>query len=180
MAGLSLKRLDETHPVELQWRAFELRPAGAPPLPPEYRARIEAGRPIFRARVQNDFGITIQEGPFGINTRTLHQLKKLADAHGKGNEFHEAALDAYWMNGLDVSDANVQQELLKQVGIETPVAEILENAEYKTQVFADERFAYENGINGVPAMAFGKKYLVSGAQPLDVLKRVVERVKSEK
>lgn len=176
---MSLKQLAQTHPVELHWRAFELRPEGSPPVSPEYRARIEANRPIFAARVKRDYGVEIIEGPFGIKTRALHQLKKFASAQGKGNEFHDAALDAYWMNGLDVSDANVQQELLQQVGIEVPVAEILENVEYRNQVLMDERIAYENQMSGVPAIVFAEKYLVMGAQPLDVLKQVVEQVQRE-
>lgn len=44
---------------------------------PEYRARIKANRPLFAARVKRDYGVEINEGPFGINTRTLHQLKKI-------------------------------------------------------------------------------------------------------
>jgi predicted DsbA family dithiol-disulfide isomerase len=179
VAGLSLKRLDETHPVALHWRAFELRPEGSPPIPQEYRARIEANRPLFAARVKRDYGIDIQEGPFGIHTRTLHQLKKFADAQDKGNPFHDAALDAYWMRGLDVSDTNIQQELLNQVGIETPVAEIMANEQYLRAVLTDEQIAYENGMNGVPALVFAEKYLVVGAQPLHVLKQVVDQVQAE-
>jgi hypothetical protein len=38
--GLSLKRLNKAKPLELHWRAFELRPKGSPPLPPEYKMRI--------------------------------------------------------------------------------------------------------------------------------------------
>jgi predicted DsbA family dithiol-disulfide isomerase len=179
VAGLSLKRLQETHPVEFYWHAFELRPVGAPRMSDEHRMRIEAGRPVFAARVKRDYGIELHEGPFGINTHPLHQLKKFADAQDKGNEFHEAALDAYWMRGLDVSDAAVQQEILKRVGIETPVAEIMAQPEYQKQVLDDERIAYENGMNGVPALVFGEKYLVMGAQPLDVLKNVTEQVQQE-
>lgn len=145
----------------------------------EHRARIEAGRPIFAARVRRDYGVELNEGPSGINTRKLHALKKYADTQGKGTEFHDAALDAYWMRGLDVSDVTIQQELLKRVGIETPVANILADAEYQNQVLADERIAYENGMNGVPALVFAEKYLVMGAQPLDVLKKVVAQVQAE-
>lgn len=179
MAGLSLKRLNETDPVELHWRAFELRPQGTPPVPPAYRARIEANRPIFAARVKRDYGVELNEGPFGINTRALHQLKKFADAQGKGNAFHDAALDAYWMRGLDVSDPKIQQDILRHVGIETPVAEILANIEYRNEVLMDEQIAQDNDMTGVPALVFAEKYLVMGAQPLDVLKRVVEQVREE-
>ncbi len=179
MAGLSLKRLAETQPIELDWHAFELRPAGSPPIPPEYRLRIEASRPVFAARVKNDYGIEINQGPFGINTRPLHMLKKYADSQGKGTEFHDAALDAYWMHARDVSDAAVQQELLKEVGLDADVAELGQDLKLKAKVFADERFATENGMTGVPALVFGDKYLVVGAQPLDVLKRVANQVREE-
>lgn len=179
MAGLSLKRLEATNPIELHWRAFELRPRGAPPIPSAYKARIEANRPIFAARIKGEYGIQLNEGPFGINTRELHQLKKFADTQDKGTAFHDAALDAYWLYGLDVSDHTVQQDLLRQVGIETPVAEILAEAEYQAQVLLDERIAHENNMTGVPALVFAEKYLVMGAQPLDVLKRVAEQVEQE-
>jgi predicted DsbA family dithiol-disulfide isomerase len=149
-------------------------------MPAEYRARIEATRPVFAARVKRDYGIELQEGPFGINTHKLHELKKYADAQGKGNEFHDAALDAYWMHGRDVSDPEVQQELLKQVGIETPVAEILADPAWNREVMIDQRVAYENQMTGVPALVFDEKYLVMGAQPLEVLKQVVEQVNQEK
>ncbi len=149
-------------------------------MPAEYRARIEANRPIFAARVKKDYGVELHEGPSGINTHKLHELKKYADAQGKGNEFHDAALDAYWMNGLDVSDPAVQQELLKQVGIETPVAEILANPQWNKEVMADQRIAYDNQMTGVPAIVLDEKYLVMGAQPLDVLKQVADQVNQEK
>jgi len=179
MAGLALKRLAETQPLELNWHAYELRPAGAPPISPEYMARIEASRPMLAARMKNDFDIELNQGPFGINTRHLHMLKKYAEQHGKGNVFHDAALEAYWMQGADVSDPAVQQSLLKGEGLEGEVAEILQDPELKSKVYADERFAYDNEMSGVPAMVFEQKYLVMGAQPMNVLKQVVAQVQAE-
>lgn len=180
MGGLALKRLNETEPVELTWHAFELRPEGSPPISPEYMQRIEASEPILAARFKNDFDIVLNRGPFGINTRNLHILKKFADTQGKGNEFHDAVLEGYWRNAADIGDETVQQELLRRVGVETPIAEILADAELEREVIADEQFAYQNGISGVPAMVFGEKYLVSGAQPVDVLARVVAQLKQER
>lgn len=176
---MSLKRLDETQPVELHWRAFELRPEGSPPISQEYRARIEANRPIFAARVKRDYGIELHEGPFGIKTRALHQLKKYADARGQGNVFHDAALDAYWMQGLDVSDPQVQQDLLEQAGLDAAVSDIMSDENYLRAVLTDEYVAQENGMNGVPALVFAEKYLVVGAQPLPILRQVLERVRAE-
>ena len=55
---------------------------------------------------------------------------------------------------------------------------------YKTRTFdaevsADVELAHEYGLNGVPALIFENKYLVSGAQPYDTLRRVVEKVQEE-
>lgn len=43
---------------------------------------------------------------------------------------------------------------------------------------ADETQAMEYGLEGVPAMVVEKKYLIVGAQPLDVLQNEVDEIES--
>ena len=43
----------------------------------------------------------------------------------------------------------------------------------------DVATAHSYGINGVPALVFQNKYLVSGAQPYTVLTGVVEQIAKE-
>ncbi len=176
---MSLKRLAETDPVELHWRAFELRPEGAPPLPAEYRAQIQERRPAFAARVKRDYDVEINPGPFDIHTRALHQLKKFADAQGKGAAFNQAALDAYWLRAEDVSAAAVQQKLFEQVGLKAEIADVLADENYLRAVLTDEQMAHANGIDGVPALVFAEKYLVVGAQPLHILRQVIAQTRAE-
>lgn len=147
---------------------------------PEYRARIEANRPIFAARVKQQYGVNINQGPFGINTFNAHALKKYADSRGKGKAFHDAVMDAYWLRGLDVSDPQVLRNLLDSVGLDGNEMEaILQQPEFGAQVNADIETAYDNNMSGVPALVFGEKYLVMGAQPYPVLKQVAEKVLAE-
>jgi predicted DsbA family dithiol-disulfide isomerase len=40
--------------------------------------------------------------------------------------------------------------------------------------------ARQYGLNGVPALVFDNRYLVSGAQPFDVLRRVVDQITAER
>lgn len=80
---------------------------------------------------------------------------------------------------MDVSAAAIQQALLAQVGLTTPVAEVLADENYLRAVLADEQMAHANNINGVPALVFAEKYLVVGAQPLHILRQVVEQVRAE-
>ena len=44
---------------------------------------------------------------------------------------------------------------------------------------ADVELAYQYGLTGVPALIFNNRYLVSGAQPFEVLQQVVEKVAAE-
>jgi predicted DsbA family dithiol-disulfide isomerase len=44
---------------------------------------------------------------------------------------------------------------------------------------ADVYQAYRYGLNGVPALVFANKYLVSGAQPYEALAQVVEQIRDE-
>ncbi len=55
----------------------------------------------------------------------------------------------------------------------------LKSEKYLGQVMADIAQARTYGLNGVPALVFANKYLVSGAQPYDVLLQVVQQVAEE-
>jgi predicted DsbA family dithiol-disulfide isomerase len=44
----------------------------------------------------------------------------------------------------------------------------------------DIDLARQYGLNGVPALVFDNRYLVSGAQPADMLRRVVDQIAAEK
>jgi predicted DsbA family dithiol-disulfide isomerase len=55
----------------------------------------------------------------------------------------------------------------------------LDDPAYDRMVSADVEMARGYGLNGVPALIFDHKYLVSGAQPVDVLRQVVARITQE-
>jgi predicted DsbA family dithiol-disulfide isomerase len=47
---------------------------------------------------------------------------------------------------------------------------------YDRMVQADIDTARRYGLNGAPAMIFNDRYLVSGAQPVEVLRQAVDRL----
>jgi predicted DsbA family dithiol-disulfide isomerase len=122
----------------------------------------------------------LNAGPFGIDSRPALVAEKFAQVQGKGNEFHEAVMHAYWQQARSIDDQEVLKEIAGSVGLKTnDFAEVLANPEYKEAVSADIELAREYGLDAVPALIFAEKYLVSGAQPYDLLKRVVEKVQEE-
>lgn len=55
----------------------------------------------------------------------------------------------------------------------------LGQADYRAEVEADEYWAWQQDLRGVPAFIFAERYLVSGAQPVEVLQQVVDRCAQE-
>lgn len=149
-------------------------------MPPAYKARIEESRPRFQQMAREQYGLEVNQGPFGINSRPALIAEKFAEEQGKGEVFHKAVMDAYWQHARSIDDTALLKEIAANVGLDTErFDDVLQNPTYDEQVTEDVELAHAYRLNGVPALIFANKYLVSGAQPYDVLKQVVERVLAE-
>jgi predicted DsbA family dithiol-disulfide isomerase len=175
-----LEKLEKQYDLVVHWRSFELRPAGSPPISPEYRARIEASSPVLQRRAREQYGLDINRGPFGIDSRPALIVQKYAESQGKGAVFHQAVMQAYWQQARSIGDKAVLKEIAEQAGLSTEhFDEVLANPAFDAEVTADIDLAHEYGLTAVPALIFADRYLVVGAQPYDVLKQVVEKVREE-
>ena len=149
-------------------------------MPPEYRQRIEQSRPQLIAMARQRYGVELNSGPFGIDSRPALIGAKYAADHNHGPAYNDAILRAYWQEGRDISDPAVIGAIAEQVGL-NPVDFLaaLNDPHYDQAVTTDVAQAHAYGLNGVPALIFNDKYLVSGAQPYELLVEVVEKVQSE-
>jgi predicted DsbA family dithiol-disulfide isomerase len=148
-------------------------------MPESYRQRIEAGRPRLEAIAQEHYGLTLNPGPTGISSRKALIGAKYAESQGAGDAYHKATLRAYWQEARSIDDVDVLRAIAASVGLDPDTfAAALNDTAYDTAVQGDVVQAYRMGISGVPALVFERKYLVSGAQPYDVLKQVVEQIQS--
>lgn len=176
----SLEKLVASHGVTVQWHSFELRPKDAPPLPPEYKEKIMAGRPRLYAIARENYGLELNQGPFGINSRPALIGAKYAEAQGVGAAYHDAVMRAYWLEAQSIEDPAVLAALADAVGLARDgFLAALTDPALDQAVLNDIAWAHANGINGVPALVFQSKYLVSGAQPYDVLTKVVDQIQAE-
>lgn len=164
-------------PLNVRWRSFELRPAGSPPLPPDYLAKIEAGRPRLAAVARESYGLTLNPGPFGIRSRPALVAEKFATSAGCGERFHDRLMHAYWAQALDISERAVLVAVADECGLDrASLLAALDDPLFDQQVQDDLDTARRYGLNSVPALVFADRYLVSGAQPVDVLRSVVEQI----
>jgi predicted DsbA family dithiol-disulfide isomerase len=164
--------------IVVRWRSFELRPAGSPPMPAEYRERIEASRPQLYATARERYGRELNVGPFGINSRLALIGEKYAEQQGLGEPFHAGVMVAYWSGARDISDRNVLAEVAATGGLDRDAFLVaLDDPRYDRMVQEDIDLAQRYGLNSVPALVFDNTYLVSGAQPVEVLRQVVARIR---
>lgn len=176
-----MERLRTTHPITLQWRSFELRPQGGPPLPPEYRARIEASRPRLYAMAREHYGLELNSGPFGIDSRPALIGAKFAESRGLGDAYHRRVFRAYWQEAADISDAGLLADLATEVGIDRAAfLAALADPAYAAAVDADIAQAQAYGLSAVPATVIAGRYLVEGAQPYDYLAQAIAQISQEK
>jgi predicted DsbA family dithiol-disulfide isomerase len=167
--------------LDIHWRSFELRPAGGPPIPPEYRARIEAFRPQLLQVARERYNRELNQGPFGIDSRPALIGAKFAEQQGVGAAYHDRVMCAYWQEARDISDRAVLAELAEAVGLASgALLAALDDPTYDAAVQQDIDLARQYGLNGVPALVFDNRYLVSGAQPVDVLRRIVAQIAGER
>lgn len=175
----SLERLKQSHPVEVVWRSYELRPEGSPPIPEWYQERIRAHRPQLEAIAREHYGLELNSGPFGINSRQALIGAKFAESQGVGNAYHDSVFRAYWQQAKSVAESQVLLEIAASLDLDSDeFAAALIDPTYESLVLADEEQAVSIGLQGVPALIFAGRYLVSGAQPYDVLVKVTEDVQA--
>jgi predicted DsbA family dithiol-disulfide isomerase len=87
---------------------------------------------------------------------------------------------AYWQEARDIGDRGVLADIAAAIGLpRDQYLAALDDLTFDAQVQADIDIAHAYGLNGVPALIFANRYVVSGAQPADVLRRVLNQVATE-
>ncbi len=168
------------HGAVVEWLPFDLHPE----YPPEGISREELMRRIPAAaeeavqRMNAEAGLVYNPPADKVpNTRRALELIEWGRANGAGDALHERVMDAYWTEGRDISDWDVLEPLVTEVGLDPAQArEEVEAGLFRDPVDASTRHAQRAGINGVPAFVLDGRLLVSGAQPHEVMERAMEQV----
>lgn len=176
---------ETAEPVTLRYRSFFLDPT-TPPEGRDFRGHMTAkggGRvpleQFFAAPRERGaaVGLTfnfeaIEKAP---NTLLSHRLVYITPEPQRG-ALLDALYAAYFEFGRDIGDRDVLVDVAAAVGLDA--------AETRTQlagdtgaveVMADVAFARQVGISGVPFFIFNERVAFSGAQPPDVILRVLRQ-----
>lgn len=132
-------------------------------------AAHESGLPLDFSKVRRS-----------INTLAAHTLLRHAAAKGTQVALARALFEGYFVKGEDMSEMSVLSALASQHGFTEAEAKTLlsDDAELEaTRALAREQV--ERGVSGVPFFILGGRYAVSGAQPVELLAKVLKQVEDE-
>jgi predicted DsbA family dithiol-disulfide isomerase len=173
-----VQQLIESDPdVELIWRAFELRPEPVPLPDPksEYLRRVWTDSVAPLAEI---LGVTMRFPPVKPRTRLAHEAAHWARAQGRFDDYHDEIFRAFFERGEDIGDADVLVELALKLGFDSvSLRQALISHEFAASVLLDEGEAARLGISGVPAFIADRKAALSGVQPVENLRKLIESVR---
>jgi predicted DsbA family dithiol-disulfide isomerase len=180
-----LQRVQEEYgdSVQVDWRAFELRPEPVPALDPDgaYLHNIW-GRAVYPMAEQR--GMTLRLPPVQPRSRRALEAAEFARDNGRFAEMHDALFRAFFEEGRDLNDTEVLLDIGASVGLDPQALRAaLEQGTYTDKVVGDQKLAHELGITAVPTLLVGRvdepfeaAEAVSGAQPYEFVRAAVEQV----
>jgi len=125
-------------------------------------------------RHAQELGITIGPVPRKYNTHLSLLLAEYAREQEKVREYNKAVFKGFWTDGRDISDAAVLEAIMNEIGLDFTTGMIgVSSGEYEHRFEEEKVLARQLGIRPVPAFIFDDKYLISGAQPVEVFRRVL-------
>lgn len=117
-----------------------------------------------------------------VNTFRAHQLLHWAGSQGREHE-HDlkmALFAAFFTDRKNVNDVEVLADVAASIGLHRDEAlAVLRDARFAEPVRTAEQFWTSKGVQGVPAMIFNQKYLVTGAQGIENFASVLRQVSEE-
>lgn len=176
--------------VEICWRAFQLNPdMPVQGMPRQVYLQTKFGGPERAEQIYDNIrangekeGIAfrfdlIEHTP---NTVKAHRLLRHATNLGKGDAMAERLFTGYFLDGVNIGEIDALVELAVEVEMDGDESRAwLEGNEEVAEIMAETRFAYENGINGVPCFVFNRRYALAGAQEPEAFYPLFELANTE-
>lgn len=177
--------------VEIIYRSFLLDPelATDPNKNVTQHLAEKKGISIEEAQQLNDY-VTQMAAEEGLNydlnnavvasSRNAHRLLHYAKSKGKQVEFKEALLKAYFEEGKNIDKMDSLKSIGASAGLDDEeVGKVYNSADFTENVIEDIQRAQQIGVKGVPFFVFNEKVALSGAQPIDTFKQVIQKVKND-
>lgn len=175
------------HPFQILWHPFQLNPdmpkAGADHV--EYLAAKFGGRD---KALKMMLTVTEHAKAAGVeidmetcrrlpNTLDAHRLIHWAGIEGRQTPMVARIMRAHWKEGADIGDHATLSRLAGEVGMDpAAVARLLASDADAEDIMARDMDARKKGVTAVPTFLIAQQYVVSGAQPPEMWRDVIDEL----
>lgn len=175
-------------PHEIRWHPFELNPNMPPQgqditehLAEKYgstKAQSDANRArLTQIGAELGFEFRYADDMRMHNTFNLHQLLHWAEQQGRKHDLKMALFVAHFTHARNLSDNTVLADVAAEIGLDRVEAlAVLTDQRFATEVRMEEEHWINQGIQGVPAVVFNQRHLVTGAQGIENYTRILEQL----
>ena len=169
------------HPFSIAYHPFRLNPQmprGGMDRADFMRAKFgdraeEMQRPVAERAAA--LGLALNPSPRQPDTTDAHRLMHWAGVEGAQSAVMSGILRAFWEEARDIGEPAVLAEIAGAAGMDAQVvARLLATDADRDTVAARESHARERGINSVPTFIVADRHAVSGAQPADLWRQVID------
>jgi predicted DsbA family dithiol-disulfide isomerase len=167
--------------VEVEWRAFLLRPT--PPHRPrdlaEFRRYTQSWlRPAEEEPEAGFVPWASEEGPPSWSVPPHRVAKAAARIEpAAGEAMHDALFDAYFRRSRDITDDAVLRGLWAKIDLDPARFDDRDDPALLREIASEHEEAIAHGASGAPAVRMeGAWGVLMGAQPLDVYRRWIEKI----
>ncbi|MFV0410685.1 MAG: DsbA family oxidoreductase [Paracoccus sp. (in: a-proteobacteria)] len=175
------------HPFQVSWQPFRLNPD----MPRSGMDHLA----YMKAKFGNKDGIIAANEPvlkaaerlgLWINMAAIDRVPQTLDAfrllHWAGIEQAQSRvmsglMQAYWREGANLSDRDVLARIGDRAGMDgAMIRRLLTSDADIEEVLIREAHACERGIRAVPTFIIGNEHVLSGAQPADLWRQVIDEL----
>ncbi|WFE74535.1 DsbA family oxidoreductase [Roseinatronobacter sp. S2] len=175
------------HPFDVRWLPFQLNPD----MPAEGMARsdymamkfgdaqgiLDAHKPIIDAAENTGLTLDLPAITRTPNTLNAHRLIHWAGLEGRQTAMVSTLFRAYFQQGRDIGDDATLLALAETVGLDRAlIARLLDSDADRDIIAAADRDARARGISGVPFFIIDQQYAVSGAQPVETWRNIIDEL----
>ena len=184
--------LDDTGTeAEIHWHPFELNPhmaAEGENLREHIAAKygtapeesVKSRQRLTALGEELGFSFNYADDMRMYNTFRAHQLLHWAGTMGREHDLKIALFGTFFTERGNVDDPQVLADAAEKIGLDRAEAlNVLADGRYADAVRQAEGFWTSRGIQGVPAMVFKGKYLVTGAQGLENYTSILHQLAQE-
>jgi predicted DsbA family dithiol-disulfide isomerase len=116
--------------------------------------------------------------PVKPRTRLAHEAAHWARAQNRFDDYHNEVFRAFFERGEDIGDVEVLIALSLKLEFDSnSLRQALISHEFVASVLADEREAARLGVTGVPAFVADRRAALSGVQPIENLRKLIDSVR---